>query len=244
MQAEEIIEIINGRIPFNKDTLSDIFGLIEEYPYFQTAHLLCALNLQANRDTRFPSRVSRAACYIVDRKRFFYWVEKDFFSSSLIESMEKKDSSVTNTPSDLIDFFLAEKKEKVRKEPSNTMDSQLVSTDYISYFLSKETLEQAQPESIPMQHQDTIDQFLSGNERHPIVIKLENIKEENEPDFNLEETPDDSFFSETLAKIYLKQKKYAKALEIIRKLNLVYPEKNIYFADQIRFLEKLIINAK
>ena len=54
----------------------------------------------------------------------------------------------------------------------------------------------------------------------------------------------ESFFSESLAKIYIKQRRYAKALEIIRKLNLNNPEKNIYFADQIRFLEKLIINVK
>ena len=37
---------------------------------------------------------------------------------------------------------------------------------------------------------------------------------------------------------------YEKALQIIQNLNLKYPEKNIYFADQIRFLEKLIINTK
>ena len=50
------------------------------------------------------------------------------------------------------------------------------------------------------------------------------------------------FFTETLAAIYIKQKKYERALEIIRSLYLKYPEKNIYFADQIRFLEKLIRN--
>ncbi len=55
---------------------------------------------------------------------------------------------------------------------------------------------------------------------------------------------DDSCFTETLAKIYIKQHKYEKALEIIKKLSLNYPKKNAYFADQIRFLEKLIINAK
>ena len=48
----------------------------------------------------------------------------------------------------------------------------------------------------------------------------------------------------TLAKIYIKQHRYDKALEIIKKLSLNYPKKNAYFADQIRFLEKLIINAK
>jgi hypothetical protein len=55
---------------------------------------------------------------------------------------------------------------------------------------------------------------------------------------------DDSCFTETLAKIYVKQRRYDKALEIIKKLSLNYPKKNAYFADQIRFLEKLIINAK
>ena len=55
---------------------------------------------------------------------------------------------------------------------------------------------------------------------------------------------DDSYFTETLAKIYIKQRRYSKALEIIRKLNLKYPKKSIYFADQIRFLEKLVINEK
>lgn len=59
-----------------------------------------------------------------------------------------------------------------------------------------------------------------------------------------EPASDDTFFTESLAKIYIKQRRYEKALQIIKKLSLKYPEKNIYFADQIRFLEKLIINIK
>ena len=53
---------------------------------------------------------------------------------------------------------------------------------------------------------------------------------------------DEGVFTETLARIYIKQGRYSKALEIIRRLSLNYPKKNAYFADQIRFLEKLIIN--
>ena len=58
-----------------------------------------------------------------------------------------------------------------------------------------------------------------------------------------EQVGDEGYFTETLAKIYIKQGRYSKALEIIKRLNLNYPKKNAYFADQIRFLEKLIINA-
>ena len=50
------------------------------------------------------------------------------------------------------------------------------------------------------------------------------------------------YFTETFARIYIKQGNYSKALEIIQQLSLDNPKKNVYFADQIRFLQKLIIN--
>ncbi len=53
---------------------------------------------------------------------------------------------------------------------------------------------------------------------------------------------DDSMLSESLAKMYIAQHKYSQALEIIERINLNYPEKSIYFADQIRFLTKLVLN--
>jgi len=56
---------------------------------------------------------------------------------------------------------------------------------------------------------------------------------------------DDAYFTESLARILLKQHRYGKALEIINSLYLNFPNKSIYFADQIRYLEKLIrINQK
>ena len=61
---------------------------------------------------------------------------------------------------------------------------------------------------------------------------------------NAPTTTDDSLLSESLAKIYIKQHRYTKAYEIISNLSLNYPEKSIYFADQLRFLRKLIINQQ
>lgn len=51
---------------------------------------------------------------------------------------------------------------------------------------------------------------------------------------------DDSLLSESLAKIFIKQGRYERAYEIISNLSLNYPKKSIYFADQLRFLQKLI----
>ena len=53
---------------------------------------------------------------------------------------------------------------------------------------------------------------------------------------------DDSMLSESLAKMYIARHKYSQALEIIKRISLNYPEKSIYFADQIRFLTKLVLN--
>lgn len=53
---------------------------------------------------------------------------------------------------------------------------------------------------------------------------------------------DDTMLTESLAKMYIARHKYPQALEIIKRLNLKYPEKSIYFADQIRFLTKLVLN--
>ena len=52
---------------------------------------------------------------------------------------------------------------------------------------------------------------------------------------------DDSMLSESLAKMYISRKKYSQALEIIENISLKFPEKSIYFADQIRFLRKLVL---
>ncbi len=56
--------------------------------------------------------------------------------------------------------------------------------------------------------------------------------------------PDDSLFSESLAKIFIKRRQYQRAYEIISTLHLKYPQKSVYFADQLRFLQKLIVNQQ
>ena len=112
-------------------------------------------------------------------------------------------------------------------------------------------------ESAPMLHQDLIDSFLDQEamrqNRSSLATEVEQpVPEEPAEPFNPPaevaenslKSLDDSFFTETLAHIYTKQKRYEKALQIIQNLSLKYPEKNIYFADQIRFLERLIINTK
>lgn len=55
---------------------------------------------------------------------------------------------------------------------------------------------------------------------------------------------EETLLTESLVKIFIKLHNYERALDIISRLSLKYPEKSVYFADQKRFLKKLIINQQ
>ncbi|NND77183.1 MAG: hypothetical protein HKN39_03270 [Flavobacteriales bacterium] len=59
---------------------------------------------------------------------------------------------------------------------------------------------------------------------------------------SLEESDDLS--TETLAKIFVKQEKFEKAIKTYKKLGLKYPEKSVYFAAQIKKVKRLKTKKK
>ena len=141
-----------------------------------------------------------------------------------------------------IDLFLGTyRKEQKRGNEEESLDriisgNILAQSDYISNLQKEE--EQANLVATPIHEHET-------NPSPAVLPKTTGRDQENtEQSASSESSNDDTFFTESLAKIYIKQRRYEKALQIIKKLSLKYPEKNIYFADQIRFLEKLIINIK
>lgn len=88
-----------------------------------------------------------------------------------------------------------------------------------------------------------IDAFLEKQGKESPVSSSTVVPEEHTATEPSKPDPD-SMLSESLAKIYIKQRRYDKAFEIISQLSLNFPEKSIYFADQLRFLRKLIINQQ
>ena len=95
----------------------------------------------------------------------------------------------------------------------------------------------------------TIDSFLDrfGNSSLPLPQAAAEISErmpeecDEMPDKEAE-TPTPPLPTEREARILIKNHDYQGALEIIQLLSLNIPEKSVYFADQIRFLKKLIPN--
>ena len=50
-------------------------------------------------------------------------------------------------------------------------------------------------------------------------------------------TKNTSFYTETLANIYVKQEKWENAIEVYEALSIKFPEKSRYFANQIETLK-------
>ena len=247
----DLAELIKHPELLDKETLYDLRSLLALYPYYQTARLLLLQNLYLLHDPSFDEELRRSAIYITDRKVLFNLVEAAHYKLAAVNKTEKA-TAKADTDGDrtisLIDNFLDsipadQEEDKATKRKPTPADATI---DYVSYLLETESEGDGDSQQSPqLKGHDLIDNFIF-NEGGKIQLKeepeyLPDIDESNDDDAKEGEN---GYFTETLAKIYIKQGNYSKALEIISQLNLNYPKKNAYFADQIRFLEKLIINNK
>jgi hypothetical protein len=246
----EITELINHPEQMDRDTLYELRSMLALHPYFQTARLLMLQNLYLLHDPTFDEELRRAAVYITDRKVLFNLVEAAHYQiqSASRESQNTKlqpQSSESRTMA-LIDTFLDsipeenttdEEKKKRRPTPADA------TVDYVAYLLENEITGGLLSEGPQMHGQDLIDHFLEEEKGRILLHEIQD-EEPTVTPVTEEEPADEEYFTETLARIYIKQGRYQKALDIIQRLSSNFPEKNAYFADQIRFLEKLIINSK
>ena len=81
---------------------------------------------------------------------------------------------------------------------------------------------------------DLIDQFIKNSPK----IEFSQEKK-SDPDVIIEAKIKDELITETLAKIYVAQKKFNKAIKAYEILSLKYPKKSSFFADQIIDIKKL-----
>ena len=83
---------------------------------------------------------------------------------------------------------------------------------------------------------DLIDQFIKNSPK----IQFSQEKK-SEPGIKIGAKIKDELITETLAKIYVTQKKFNKAIKAYEILSLKYPKKSSFFADQIIGIKKLKI---
>ena len=252
----DIARLIKHPELLDRESLYDLRSLIALYPYYQTARLLLLQNLYILHDSSFNDELRNAALYINDRRVIFNLIEAAHYQLPSIKTDEKTNTGKTKGEKEdrtisLIDNFLdsiPEEESNDDKEKKRKPTPADAAIDYVSYLIDTENKEEREKERAAaplMKGQNLIDNFIN-NEGGKIQLKElpEFMPATDEGPATEEKDDDEGYFTETLAKIYIRQGRYNKALEIIQRLNLNYPKKNAYFADQIRFLEKLILNNR
>ena len=97
--------------------------------------------------------------------------------------------------------------------------------------------------SINKRNLDLIDKFIQDKPKLKQGVNSTKTGANNESQKNLASQysrTSEALMTETLAKVYLQQKNFKKALQAYHILSLKYPEKSGFFADQIRAVNKQI----
>jgi tetratricopeptide (TPR) repeat protein len=212
----------------NEDSVGVLRRLVDKYPYYQTARLLLLRNLFNTKNPMFQQELRRSAVLLNNRKVLFdmiegtkYHIVPQQLSSNSLSWEGDKDRTLS-----LIDDFLENMPSEPEKRPTKGNIPADVTTDYMAYLMQEEA-----------EANDSNNIIETTIPRRPQRITLEEKDVIEVPEDDVQE---EEFFTETLAQIYIKQQKFERALEIIRALSADNPKKNSYFADQIRYLEKVI----
>ncbi len=221
MTADDLTTYLKDPSLLNKSTLGDLKYMADNYPYAHTFVFLYLYNLALVEDIRYFAELQRLAPFLADRNKLYVMVEKRYGAlSSAPQERSGSDAFAS------IDRFLEQMEEKNGTGTvALSTDFSPLSGDYFSqHGISSET------------EVSRSDGELSLSNRR----LGSSVEQEQTFSTVVEEEADAPIFTETLARLYIEQRCFDKAMNIILSMKEKNPEKSSYFADQIRFLERLI----
>ena len=205
----------------------DLEMLTVEYPYVSSFRLLYLQELKRRVDVRYLQELKNSSFSIFDRRLLFQTLSKVGGDRQTQEAESdipvKTTRDMTQTPQS-VDIL----QELEQRPDIDENAGELIGSDTLESLLKGASSLRKGPKI-------NLGDFVQSSKSNDSEVK------DDESDKVLFQ-PTEELFSETLAKIYVKQHKYEKAIKTFRKLMDKNPEKSVYFADQISFLERLIKN--
>ena len=220
MTAAEFTNLINNPDVVEVQHASDLKILTERYPYFYQARLLWLKTLQKSNSIHFESQIDLTALYASDRRWLYFYLypEKKLNQQT---NQKQRDPKFTGSYFDLLEAAEAEGGD-MRLSLKKIAESLKASRALLA--IDRKEMVDAKPE-----------EKSHVNNSKVLVPVIDYFKYDEQADaVTLEEK----------SKRYIREKKYREAIEVLNQLNLINPKKSIYFADQIRYLEKIIAYSK
>ena len=211
MNKKNFIKILNKPKNLSKEEVSFIKEINLEFPYFQTAKAIYLKHLKDNDDIKYERFLSLTAAYSRDREVLY----------NLIYDIDNQNENHFSVKKEIENIFT--KENKINIDPSNGYNSFV---DWLKISNIK-----------PIDRTDEkklVNKFISKKPKINIKYEEEAVSRTND-DLLI----DSEYMTETLAKLYQSQKNYEKAIQAYKILILKFPEKNSYFANQIKKINSL-----
>lgn len=251
MNKHEFTYLINYPETIDDLKTRKLDAVLHEFPYFQTARAIQLNGLHKCDSYKYNQALKKTAAYTADRKVLFEFITSKKFSTN--KQIEKRlEEKIHQDQSDKPIIISEESDEqKKEKEAIEVLEIgkpiQFVKAEHHSFNAWMQLITQnvidrnEKPESqtkVANNIQDKfelIDKFIASNPK----IKPADTFSVNKDIADHSYAENDSLMTETLAKVYIEQKKFENAIKAYDILSLKYPEKSGFFADQIKAIKIL-----
>ena len=257
MNISDLIYLLNKPEATNEKQTIALENVVLQYPYFQAARALHLKGLFNQESFRYNYELKKTAAYTTDRTILFEFITSENFVTIQQEKIDAIQKYILDIDVHATEQVTAETNstdDKEDKEVIKTSEEKLEIGAPLSFSKSEKhsfqewlqltklnPIQRDQLENSPNFEAEKqkkialIDKFIEANPKIPPIKDNGNTSENN---IKSVEEPT-HLMTETLAKVYLEQKKYTKAIQAYEILILKYPEKSSFFADQINEIKNL-----
>ena len=222
------------------EQVAELKNMIVNYPYFQSARALYLKGLKNQESFKYNNELKITAAYTSDRSVLFDFITSTSFNknSNIHRQISKKIAQ--QDVYDYVEIISDIEKELSIGKPIHFSQNE---THSFQEWLKISTQTPISRNKVNESNEEIDKEFLINRfiENNP---KISALRKEEESKITVPEIkPDHFLMTETLAKVYLEQKKFSNAIKAYEILSLKYPEKSGFFADQIKKI-KILQNIK
>jgi tetratricopeptide (TPR) repeat protein len=261
MNVTDYTYIINKPDAINEKQTDALGKVLDEFPFFQSARALRLKGLFNQNSFRYNYALKVTAAHTTDRTVLFDFITSDTFVAIQKGLYDKKILELLEIS--VVDSEVIKPEVWLEPKINTLEQSILTSIKEASQIEATEKLEIGKPLGFSKDEKHSFQEWLQLARTQPIdrnvnskiapfneekkkkselidkfieaSPKISPIKQNAESSFHVDINKADNSYlmTETLARVYLEQKKYQKAIQAYEILILKYPEKSSFFADRI-----------